>query len=265
MKLSVITVNLNNAAGLEKTILSVISQTYDDFEYLIIDGFSTDNSKEIIEKYNDRITFWTSETDSGIYNAMNKGIRAANGEYCLFLNSGDTLYNNTILKETIGSESTEDIMYGNILMSDGAVYEYPDEVDITVKYFINATLPHPCTFIKKQLFSLVGFYNENNRISSDWEFFLLAICKFNATIRHLNCIVSIYDLAGLSSDPSNQELISNEKDKALKHHFPRLVKDYYLLQSYEHKLARLRKNTIFRSILFFQKITGSKSRNKVEY
>jgi len=84
MKLSIITVNLNNAAGLQKTIESVITQTFTDYEYIIIDGGSTDGSVDVIKQHADKITYWVSEPDKGIYNAMNKGILQAKGEYCLF-------------------------------------------------------------------------------------------------------------------------------------------------------------------------------------
>ena len=87
MKLSIITINLNNAAGLRKTIQSVVNQTYIDFEYIIIDGFSSDGSIEVIKEYADRINYWVSEPDRGIYNAMNKGILKTSGEYIHFLNS----------------------------------------------------------------------------------------------------------------------------------------------------------------------------------
>ena len=97
-KLSIITVNLNKAKGLQKTIESVIFQTFTDYEYIIIDGGSTDGSKQIIEQYADKITYWVSEPDSGIYNGMNKGIKVAKGEYCLFLNSEDYLLSNEILQ-----------------------------------------------------------------------------------------------------------------------------------------------------------------------
>jgi acetyltransferase-like isoleucine patch superfamily enzyme len=123
MKLSIITINRNNAAGLRKTIESVVSQTYTDFEYIIIDGASTDDSVNIIKEYAEATLpcgeglgerlYWVSEPDKGIYNAMNKGILKANGEYCLFLNSGDWLYDNDVLNDVFSISPTEDIVYGN--------------------------------------------------------------------------------------------------------------------------------------------------------
>ena len=100
--ISIITINYNNASGLEKTIRSVVEQTYNEYEYIIIDGASLDKSKEVIQEYQRYIDFWCSEKDSGIYNAMNKGIQKASGEYLLFLNSGDVLNNSAVLADIHG-------------------------------------------------------------------------------------------------------------------------------------------------------------------
>ena len=112
-KLSLITINQNNAEGLRRTIESVVFQTYIDYEYIVIDGASTDESVNILKQYDNRITFWISEPDTGIYNAMNKGILKATGDYCLFLNSGDWLSDDRVLEEVFLHEITEDIVCGN--------------------------------------------------------------------------------------------------------------------------------------------------------
>ena len=112
---SIITINLNNSTGLEKTIQSVTTQLFSDFEFIIIDGGSTDNSIDVIKKYESEITSWVSEKDNGIYDAQNKGIAKANGTYCLFLNSGDYLFSKDALKKVFDSNLTEDIVYGNII------------------------------------------------------------------------------------------------------------------------------------------------------
>ena len=112
MKLSIITVNLNNKDGLQKTIDSVISQTYKDFEWIIIDGGSTDGSKELIENYSDYVSYWVSEPDKGIYNAMNKGIKQSHGEYLQFLNSGDIFIEDNTLKQVVSQLVNEDIVFG---------------------------------------------------------------------------------------------------------------------------------------------------------
>ena len=118
-KLSVITINFNNAIGLEKTIKSVIEQKFTDFEFVIIDGDSSDGSKEIIKKYSNKISYWVSEKDKGIYNAQNKGIERAIGEYCLFLNSGDYLVDTTVFQTVFSEKRTQDIIYGDMI----TVYE----------------------------------------------------------------------------------------------------------------------------------------------
>ena len=122
-KLSIITINKNNAIGLEKTIQSVINQTYfDKIEYIVIDGLSTDGSSMIIDKYKDYFSYWVSEEDNGIYDAMNKGTNVATGEYLLFLNSGDVLYHNNIIKEVYNELKSYYIVYGGV--------EYEGEKDI---------------------------------------------------------------------------------------------------------------------------------------
>ena len=113
-KISVITINYNNKEGLEKTIESVVNQSLQDFEYIVIDGNSTDGSQEILEKYTAKISHAVSEPDTGIYNAMNKGIKAATGEYILFLNSGDEFYATQSLEKAAEHLTGEDIIYGNL-------------------------------------------------------------------------------------------------------------------------------------------------------
>src|SRR4051812_43907208 len=96
--LSIITINLNDSKGLEKTIASVVNQTFSNYEFIVIDGGSSDGSCDVMEKYKDKIDYWKSEQDGGIYNAMNKGLHQASGSYCLFLNSGDFLQSPHSLK-----------------------------------------------------------------------------------------------------------------------------------------------------------------------
>lgn len=112
MKLSIITVNLNNLEGLKKTYDSVVCQTFTDYEWLVIDGGSTDGSREFIEQHQDKFAYWCSEPDKGIYNAMNKGIVRAKGEYLNFMNSGDCFACEETVAEVFGKNRTADILYG---------------------------------------------------------------------------------------------------------------------------------------------------------
>ena len=116
MKLSIITVNKNNAAGLKQTMESVISQDFDDYEYIVIDGGSSDESTAVIRQYEHKLAYWVSEPDSGIFNAMNKGIGKASGEYCLFLNSGDALTENSLIN-VFSVDLSEDIIYMNTYLA----------------------------------------------------------------------------------------------------------------------------------------------------
>ena len=111
MKLSIITINLNNADGLYRTINSVINQTYKNIEYIIIDGGSSDNSCDVIKKFEEHLTYWISENDNGIYEAMNKGIIKSTGDYIYILNSGDILYSNNTIKNVFVNNSIIDNTY----------------------------------------------------------------------------------------------------------------------------------------------------------
>lgn len=236
-KLSIITINKNNALGLRKTIESVKMQTFTNSEHILIDGGSTDGSVEVIKQYADSITFWVSEYDTGIYNAMNKGIKKATGDYCLFLNSGDYLNNCNILSNVFNSPVTEDMLIGSVIL-DGKnrheIFEIPDIDKLTFRYFINSTFPHPGVFIKRSLFNKMGYFNEDLIISSDLEFFLVAIFIHAASLRKLQEIISVFDWNGLSSLPENALLVKNERTHILESYFPRFLDDYEYLEKLEY-------------------------------
>src|SRR5690348_5936351 len=118
-RLSLITINLNDLQGLRKTLDSIFTQTFTDYEYIIIDGGSTDGSLEEIKKSQDKLVYWTSEKDEGIYNAMNKGIVKAKGEYTLFMNSGDYLYSEDTLNKVFENANNEDLIYGDAMVDKG--------------------------------------------------------------------------------------------------------------------------------------------------
>ena len=220
-KLSIITINKNNAAGLEKTMQSVICQTYTDFEYIIIDGASDDESIEKIKKYSDIIQYWVSEPDTGIYNAMNKGIRKAQGDYCLFLNSGDYLVSPETLDNAFKeiSNNPADIYYSDVMLSDGRLKQFPDTW--TANYLFQAHINHQNSFIKRSLFYEHGFYNENLKIASDWEFFLNELWRYKSTFFHIKTNISIYDRQGISS--RNKEILRMEDLIVLKNVFQELA------------------------------------------
>lgn len=228
-RLSIITVCLNNKEGLAKTLQSIFHQSFKDYEIILIDGGSTDGSVDLIRSYNEKIKYWISEKDNGVYHAMNKGIMKANGEYCLFLNSGDSLTNNEILQYVFSKEPEADIIYGNLIRQKGAkkyrINRYPDKLTLYHFYAPVASLHHQASFIKRTLFDQYGLYREDLKIVADWEFFFRLIILNNCKTRHINKNISIFDSGGMSSGGRNSE--QHLKDKILREHIPsRILSDY---------------------------------------
>lgn len=243
IKLSIITINLNNKNGLAKTLKSVFEQKDKEFEYIVIDGASTDRSTDLLNINNSKIDMWVSEKDSGVYEAMNKGIKLAKGEYLLFLNSGDILHNVDTLKNVIPQLTGENVIYGNLELekkNGKEVIEFSSS--LTFKNFVGdaTAIGHPSTFIKRELFEKYGMYDTSYRIISDWAFFIFVIIRENVSTKKINDIISIFDLEGMSTNPLNYEKILIEKNHFLSTHFPRFIKDYEEMIETENILNRIR-------------------------
>lgn len=254
--ISIVTVNLNNSCGLEKTIASVISQNYSQIEYLLIDGGSTDESVAIIEKHSNHLTYKVSEPDNGVYAAMNKGVKKATKEYILFLNSGDVFYSGSSIQQLAGVSNGHDFIYGDLIVREGThdwVKSYPS--NLSFSYFLKDSLPHPCTLIKRSLFASIGMYNEKLKIVSDWEFFVNAICRYNATYKHIDQPIAIFSFHGLSSKSENQELLWHERDTILKKGFGMFLTDYSHHQKVEESL-NLIMNSRFQKLINKMKNTA---------
>lgn len=219
-KLSIITINLNNEIGLRKTIKSVTEQSFSDFEYIIIDGGSTDSSVEVIKEFADRINYWISEPDKGIYNAMNKGILMSKGVYLYFLNSGDCLVDNSVLDLVFKISLDVDIITGNTLMMNKTKvlrkWEAPVTFDLETAIYFG--LSHPASFIKKSLFQKFGQYNERRKIAADWEFFIKVIIQNNATYERIPLTISIFDESGISL--TNVHEMERERNEILSEIYP---------------------------------------------
>lgn len=227
MKLSIITINRNNAEGLRKTIESVVSQTFTDYEYIVIDGVSTDGSVDIIKQHTDKINYWVSEPDSGIYNAMNKGVLKAKGEYLLFLNSGDILAaRNTLATVIVNMEDGVDILSGYVReKNDGGKDKYPPE-NFTFRYLYYKNIPHQAEFIRRELLVAFGLYNENFMILSDNEFNVKALMN-NANYRYIDVLVAYVDTTGVSCTAANNHIMSEERKRILEFNIPfGIMKDY---------------------------------------
>ena len=221
-KLSIITIAYNNKFGLIKTMQSVFSQTYNNIEYIVVDGGSEDGSKEILEKESKKIDYWVSEPDNGIYNALNKGITKSTGEYLLFLNSGDWFLDDDILSTFMKNLGDYDIIYGNKInyYSDDKLIEEksPAIVDFYILAF-SYSLPHQATIFKKKLFNEMGLYDESLKIVADWKFTLLAIFKYNYKYCYKDLNLIYYDMNGISSCEANSNLQLSERAAVIDSHF----------------------------------------------
>ena len=259
-RLSIITINYNNRDGLKKTIESVVGQTLVDFEYVIIDGGSSDGSVDAIQEYADKIDYWVSEHDKGIYNAMNKGVKAAHGDYLLFLNSGDYLCDNKVIETLYSCQLDTDFVCGNIITDNGGGLKSPNKV--TMNFFLNGTLPHPSSFIKRSLFEIHP-YDERYKISGDWEFFLYHLIVKNASYKHIELDVAVYDTNGISSITKKEERDKDLKKTCINNLlFPRVKEDYDHFTGADDNYYRLfytisnskYKETIYKIVVVFIKI-----------
>ncbi len=248
MKLSVITINLNDEHGLEKTIRSFEEQGFEAAELIVIDGGSTDGSTEVMDKYKHVISVAVSENDNGIYHAQNKGIRIAKGEYCLFLNAGDHFAADDVLRKVFNTGYQEEILYGDMIIRrrDGSHYKGTMPQRITFHHMIADTLWHPVSFIRKNLFERYGFYDENLKMVADYDFFLKCLIVHNVSRKHLHFPVSVFNLDGFSSDPANRDLQMKERLVVQKRYFPDSVIET------AKELNRIRATRLFRLLRFLK-------------
>ena len=234
MKLSIITINRNNAAGLEKTLLSVAAQTFKEFEYIIIDGASTDGSVEVVKSHESDFAHlkWVSEPDSGIYNAMNKGIRMASGDYIQILNSADGLASEEVTERMLAAlekAGNPSILYGNMVKCFPDGHRMVDKCfagqEITMLGMYTGTLNHDPAYIRRDLFERYGFYDENLKIVSDWKWYLQAIILGDEKPQYVDMDITLFDMTGISE--TNKELDQTERKQVLKQLFPEaILKDY---------------------------------------
>lgn len=203
MTLSIITINYNNRDGLKKTIDSVLAQTWTDYEWIVIDGGSTDGSRELIEQYQEHFAYWCSEPDKGVYNAMNKGIAQAKGEYMNFMNSGDTFYEAETLQKVFIMDRIADVLYGDRLKV------YTDHVELqtyplAMEFYCIAygMICHQALIIKSSWLKEKR-YDESLRICADWKH-LLEMAIRGATFKHVGVTICRFDMEGKSSTDNKQ-------------------------------------------------------------
>lgn len=271
MKLSIVTINYNDAQGLAKTLKSVASQVLSDkvlndgfsLEHIIVDGGSTDDSVEVISDYclmlNGRYEVkWVSEKDKGVYNAMNKGVKMATGDFIQILNSGDILAapdvlakmfdfvkRYTVRRPEAATPYTENagIFYGNMIRqrADGTIEGKSGQVPYSLLNYFTSTMNHDCCWIKRSLFEEYGLYDENLKIVSDWKWFLQAIGLGHVKPVYVDIDMTIFDTTGISE--RNLALRNEERRKVLEDVLPPAVLADYDMHAFDmHQMDNLRKH-----------------------
>lgn len=252
-RLSIITINYNNAGGLNRTLHSVEIQSSHEFEHIIIDGGSSDGSIESIKSYEEHldskrisentdypILFWVSEKDDGIYDAMNKGVRKASGDYLFFLNSGDTLASQTVLDEMIQQLDGTDFVIGRVNFTRSGQVESQSrllcERDMTMYHMYLYGINHQSVLIKRDLL-LETPYDTSVKMGADWKFFVQKIVLGGASTRFVNSFFADFDLSGLSSDT---QAIRRERDSLLSTIIPeRIARDYLSIAPHYYEVIRI--------------------------
>lgn len=224
MKLSIITINWNNREGLRMTLDNILAQTArDQFEYVVVDGGAEDGSGEMLkQEYEGKLDKWMSEPIKPIYRKMNIGVQMATGDYCLFINSGDSLNDPDVIKDVLPHlDNQYDLVIGTILEGKSRT-RVPD--DITYLWMYKASIPHSAAFIRRDLL-IKHPYDETLRIVSDWKFFLQTLILDNASYKLIDRDIAYFDQTGISS--THPELVEEERRNVLDRLVPpRITADY---------------------------------------
>ena len=218
---SIITICFNDKDGLEKTILSTIHQSFKNFEYIVIDGGSTDGSKIVIENYSSRIDYWVSEPDKGIFDAMNKGTKKATGNYLIFMNAGDTFHSDSVLQEINNLNINTDIICGYTITNNNGNYTHQHKANL-IELLMYSSLSHQGTFIKREL-CLKYLYDIRYKTASDWKFWIQTLIVNNYTMNYCDIIVANQDMTGITTGQDSKDKQDEERSKILLELFPKIV------------------------------------------
>ena len=233
--ISVITVCHNEEEKIKKTCESVKIQSAKIFEWIVIDGKSTDGTLNVLKKYKKNIKKFISEKDNGVYDAMNKGISLAKGKYVLFLNGGDFFLDKRVLKNAgdfIKKDNlSSDIYYGNVVYENGEFVDFSKAI-LNKSFFLNKTISHQATFIKRQLFQKYGKYNTKYRIVADFDFWVKTIIENKIKTKYLPLNVSVFDQSGISTNPNYIKRQISERNAVLK--------KYGLANSFQISLQKIK-------------------------
>lgn len=229
-EISIITVVKDDCAGMKVTAESIVHQSaFSRIEWVVIDAASRDGTVDVIQSHSDKIAFWVSEPDSGIYDAMNKGLEKVKGKYCLFLNAGDALHANDVIERVLANEN-----YGRVDYLSGSTQlcrhgkkeaiDYAPE-KVTGRLLFERSLSHQATFIRTSRLKSMGGYDRAYKITADAKAFFHDIIILNASYEPLHFVVADYDITGISS--TNYQLTTEERNRFLSTLLPSRMYDDY--------------------------------------
>ena len=225
-KVSIITITYNNLDGLKRTRESVISQTYEDYEWIVIDGGSTDGTREFLQEHAEEMSYWCSEKDKGVYNAQNKGTSQASGDYCIYMNAGDSFYDKDVLKNVFSEVHEEDILYGDwaqVFPNGKKKYIEPGN-SVDYAFFFVDNICHQAMFIKTSLLK-ESPYDETYRLYADWAKWTEFAYK-GKIFKYIHQRICYFMMDGMSAE--NEENNEKERKRVIEECYPGSLKSMML-------------------------------------
>ena len=241
MKLSIITICFNEKE-IQRTCESIVNQSWQDFEWIVVDGGSTDGTLDILNKYKGRINILISEKDNGVYNAMNKGIKLAQGEWLCFMNGGDCFYDKDVLQNIFCCNkdfSQYGVIYGHTATFDSDKIQKWKKIK-SKSYFLRKNLNHQSTFTKKSLFEKYGYFDEGFKICADFDKWCQFL-SFGEKFKQMDVCVAKFDTTGISCNPSYSYLLKKEKNIILKRYYSPISLSFEKIRNFFSFSKKLRK------------------------
>lgn len=234
---SIITVCYNEGESIRITAESILKQTYKNYQWIIIDGGSKDQTLNILDNYKNIIHTLVSGKDSGIYDAMNKGLAYATGDYIIMMNGGDGFASSDVLERTAAFGTRNDILFGDQINEFGNVADFKDVVLNKKHFFGSKLLAHQATFVKKTIYDQHGGYDASYKITGDSEFFTKVFTQANhVSSQYLGFIVSLFNSNGMSCNPKNRPIMDAEYAQMNKKYFTQQDKFIYFLPTLKSQL-----------------------------
>lgn len=264
MKISVIIACLNAQDTIENALASVFNQTYKDIELIVVDGASNDGTVEVINKYKEKISYFISEPDNGVYDAMNKGIKLSPGDFLIFLNADDVFYDNQVLEKVakVLMENSEiEILFGDVefISENGQSSRIQTYENVKSDFsFAFKNICHQCIFYHKDLFEKFGFYSEQFKIYADWDFNIRCITglvKNKAKAVYLPIVISKFKLGGICSNQENRKICKRERNLLLKKYYPKFRFFRFLVFADNFFKKRFKIYTALKNTSFSQNFT----------